>query len=82
MWPRDDRAEQLRAGRIVQRLETAGQGVHQAVVRRFECDVAIYFCVTDEVGDVCEFLVPVGTLRGANTGMWRLGADYNLLAVF
>ncbi len=66
---RDDRAEQLRARRVIERLKAAGQRVHQAVMRGFEGKIRIDFGIADVVGDIDEFFVPVGTLRGANIYM-------------
>ncbi len=63
--PRHDRAQQFRAGRIVERLETAGQRIHQAVVGGFESQLAVDLVVTDVVGDIDERLVPIGALGRA-----------------
>ena len=56
-----DGAHELGAGRVVECLEAAGQGIQQAVVGGLERKIGIDLVVADVVGDVGEGLVPVGT---------------------
>ena len=62
-----DRAEQLRAGRVVEGLETTGEGVHQAVVCGLESEFAVDVDITDVICDIRQLRVPVGPLRGASS---------------
>ncbi len=61
-----DRAEQLGTGRVIERLEPAGERVHQAVMRGLERKITVDLGVAYVVGDIGDFPVPVGTLRRAN----------------
>src|SRR2546430_1185701 len=61
---RDDRSEQLGAGRIRQRFEPATERVDQAVPRRLVRFLARYLVLDDVVGDIGEDLVGLGADGG------------------
>ena len=49
---RNDRAEQFRACRIIERLKSAGQRVHQAVMRGIKSELASDFRIANVVGNI------------------------------
>ena len=60
------RTEELGAGRVIQGLESAGQGVHETVTRRFVRHIAGDVGLFYVIGDVRERRVRIGSFRGSN----------------
>ena len=68
---RHDRSEQLRAGRIGQRLEAAAERIQQAVMGGPVGLVAADREISRVIGDVDQHLVRLGTYVGNVCGHWR-----------
>ena len=60
------RPQQLGAGGIVERLETAGQRVHQIIVGGLVGEIGIDVRIADIVGNIDEHLVRLGPFGRAN----------------
>ncbi|OIQ66585.1 hypothetical protein GALL_518450 [mine drainage metagenome] len=65
---RHDRAEQLGAGRVLQRFQSAAQGIDQAVARGFISERAAQVGVEDVIGNIDQNLVRGGADVGNRCG--------------
>ncbi len=66
--PRHYRTQELAAGRVLQRLKGAGEGVHQAVARGVVRRLAVHGEIAGVGGDGAEHGVRFRTLRGLDVG--------------
>ncbi len=63
---RYDGAQESGTGRVIKRLKTAGERIHQAIMRGLVCKIAVDVCFANVVRDVDKHLVGLGPFCRAN----------------